>query len=264
MPRALAAAAVGAGVKFHYDTPVERILLARRRRRPGRRCRARRRRAHRHRRRGGQRRPPGRVRHPAARTRAHRVPCAAELLAVRASSGTSAAAATCRPPSPHHNIHFGRDWDGSFRALIDDGTRMPDPSMLVTVPTVDDRRWPRPAATWSTRSSRCPTSTAGSTGRTSAAARPARRAGGRRRLPGRRRGRGARRPVGLAAPGHGQGTPFALAHRFFQTGPFRPGNVERRAPGLFFVGSATVPGVGVPMVLVSGRLAAQRSPSCAR
>ena len=65
------------------------------------------------------------------------------------------------------------------------------------------------------------------------------------------------RPTGSAGAWP-RGTPFALAHRFFQSGPFRPGNVERRAPGLVFVGSATVPGVGVPMVLVSGRLAAQR------
>jgi phytoene desaturase len=55
-----------------------------------------------------------------------------------------------------------------------------------------------------------------------------------------------------------RGTPFALAHTFRQTGPFRPNNVDRRVPGLVFVGSSTVPGVGVPMVLVSGKLAAQR------
>jgi phytoene desaturase len=55
-----------------------------------------------------------------------------------------------------------------------------------------------------------------------------------------------------------RGTPFGLSHRFFQTGPFRPSNVEKRAPGLYFVGSSTVPGVGVPMVLLSGRLAANR------
>ena len=54
------------------------------------------------------------------------------------------------------------------------------------------------------------------------------------------------------------GTPFALAHTFAQTGPFRPGNVESGCPGLFFAGSGTVPGVGVPMVLISGKLAAQR------
>ena len=55
-----------------------------------------------------------------------------------------------------------------------------------------------------------------------------------------------------------RGTPFSLSHRFFQTGPFRPSNLERRVPGLVFVGSSTVPGVGVPMVLVSGELAARR------
>ena len=60
------------------------------------------------------------------------------------------------------------------------------------------------------------------------------------------------------AQGMERGSPFSLSHRFFQTGPFRPSNVERRAPGLVFAGSGTVPGVGVPMVLVSGKLAAQR------
>ena len=44
----------------------------------------------------------------------------------------------------------------------------------------------------------------------------------------------------------------------WQTGPFRPNNVDRRIPGLVFAGSGTVPGVGVPMVLVSGKLAADR------
>ncbi len=37
-----------------------------------------------------------------------------------------------------------------------------------------------------------------------------------------------------------------------------PRNVERRLPGMFFAGSGTVPGVGVPMVLISGKLAADR------
>jgi phytoene desaturase len=34
--------------------------------------------------------------------------------------------------------------------------------------------------------------------------------------------------------------------------------VTGKAPGVVFVGSGTVPGVGVPMVLLSGRLAADR------
>jgi phytoene desaturase len=52
------------------------------------------------------------------------------------------------------------------------------------------------------------------------------------------------------------GAPFAAAHTFFQTGPFRPGNMW--GENVVFAGSGTQPGVGVPMVLVSGRLAAER------
>ena len=65
-------------------------------------------------------------------------------------------------------------------------------------------------------------------------------------------------PTDWQRAGMERGTPFALAHRFFQSGPFRPSNVTSRAPGLVFAGSGTVPGVGVPMVLVSGKLAAAR------
>ena len=45
-------------------------------------------------------------------------------------------------------------------------------------------------------------------------------------------------------------------HSFLQTGPFRPGNLW--GENVVFTGSGTQPGVGVPMVLVSGRLAAER------
>jgi phytoene dehydrogenase-like protein len=64
-------------------------------------------------------------------------------------------------------------------------------------------------------------------------------------------------PLDWQAQGMAAGTPFALAHTFEQTGPFRPSNVER-LPGMFFAGSGTVPGVCVPMVLISGKLAASR------
>ena len=71
-------------------------------------------------------------------------------------------------------------------------------------------------------------------------------------------------PLDWEALGMERGTPFALAHTFRQTGPFRPRNVDHRVPGLVFVGSSTVPGVGVPMVLVSGKLAAARVRDLAR
>jgi phytoene desaturase len=65
-------------------------------------------------------------------------------------------------------------------------------------------------------------------------------------------------PTDWERQGMERGTPFALSHRFRQTGPFRPNNVTKHAPGLVFTGSGTLPGVGVPMVLISGKLAAER------
>ena len=63
-------------------------------------------------------------------------------------------------------------------------------------------------------------------------------------------------PVDWAARGMAVGSPFASAHSFLQTGPFRPGNLW--GENVVFTGSGTQPGVGVPMVLISGRLAAER------
>jgi phytoene desaturase len=65
-------------------------------------------------------------------------------------------------------------------------------------------------------------------------------------------------PADWAARGMAAGTPFAAAHTFGQTGPFRPANLARGWENVVFAGSGTVPGVGVPSVLISGRLAAER------
>jgi phytoene desaturase len=63
-------------------------------------------------------------------------------------------------------------------------------------------------------------------------------------------------PLDWQARGMERGAPFAAAHTFGQTGPFRPRN--RWGQNVVFAGSGTTPGVGVPMVLISGRLAAER------
>ena len=63
-------------------------------------------------------------------------------------------------------------------------------------------------------------------------------------------------PLEWQERGMERGAPFAAAHSFTQTGPFRPGNLW--GENVVFTGSGTQPGVGVPMVLVSGRLAAER------
>jgi phytoene desaturase len=65
-------------------------------------------------------------------------------------------------------------------------------------------------------------------------------------------------PADWAAQGMERGAPFASAHTFGQTGPFRPGNLVKGLENVVLTGSGTIPGVGVPMVLISGRLAAER------
>jgi phytoene desaturase len=66
-------------------------------------------------------------------------------------------------------------------------------------------------------------------------------------------------PRTWAAQGMAAGTPFSLAHTFGQTGPFRPSTLPRTGPeNVVLAGSGVQPGVGVPMVLISGRLAAER------
>jgi len=55
------------------------------------------------------------------------------------------------------------------------------------------------------------------------------------------------------------GTAFgSLSHGFFQSSYFRPHNKARDIAGLYFVGQGTYPGIGVPMVLISARLVAER------
>jgi len=54
------------------------------------------------------------------------------------------------------------------------------------------------------------------------------------------------------------GTPFSASHTFAQTGPFRPRNLVPGTGNAVIAGCGTTPGVGVPPVLISGKLAAQR------
>ncbi|HZB40300.1 MAG TPA: phytoene desaturase family protein [Ilumatobacter sp.] len=160
----------------------------------------------------------------------------------------------------HHNIHFGRTWRTAFRALLQDGRRMPDPSLLVSIPSIDEPQMapsgghslyvlePVPnldgGINWATERTRVRDDLG--------------RALARFGYPTDVEVEALADPTDWRDQGLARGTPFGLAHTFRQTGPFRPANVERRVPGLFFVGSSTVPGVGVPMVIVSGELAARR------
>jgi phytoene desaturase len=161
----------------------------------------------------------------------------------------------------HHNIHFGRSWRGVFDDLIEKKQFMSDPSVLVTNPTRSDPSlapdgkqvyyvlFPTPnldaPIDWRTEGPRYREEVLrvleerGYVGFADAI-----------------EVEDVTTPLDWQRRGMERGAPFASAHSFFQTGPFRPGNLW--GENVVFTGSGTQPGVGVPMVLVSGRLAAER------
>lgn len=55
-----------------------------------------------------------------------------------------------------------------------------------------------------------------------------------------------------------KGAAFGLSHGFSQVGYLRPHNRHDRYSNLYFVGSSTHPGTGLPMVLISARLVVER------
>jgi phytoene desaturase len=161
----------------------------------------------------------------------------------------------------HHTIHFGAAWRKTFRELIDERVPATDPSLLVSAPTVTDPALaPAGKSSWYVL---VPTpnldgpldwdvnredyrdrvvkrlETLGYTGFGDAI-----------------EAESWTTPADWARRGMAHGTPFSIAHSFGQTGPFRPGNLA--FDNVVFVGTGTQPGVGVPMVLMSGRLAAER------
>lgn len=164
----------------------------------------------------------------------------------------------------HHTILFGEAWDQTFTDIIRDGRLMTDPSLLVTRPTAGDPALapegrdllyvlaPAPSLERGT----IDWSRAGAAYAEGLVAHVADRL-----LPGLREDAAVLdvvTPADWARQGMAAGSPFALAHTFGQTGPFRPANMVRGIDNAVLAGSSTVPGVGVPTTLISGRLAADR------
>lgn len=52
-----------------------------------------------------------------------------------------------------------------------------------------------------------------------------------------------------------KGTCFRLAQTLFQTASFRPKNRSKKVKNLFYCGHFTHPGIGMPMVIISGYVA---------
>jgi len=49
-----------------------------------------------------------------------------------------------------------------------------------------------------------------------------------------------------------------MEHTLRQSAMFRPSNVSPKVPNLLYVGGGTIPGVGMPMCLISAELVAKR------
>lgn len=54
------------------------------------------------------------------------------------------------------------------------------------------------------------------------------------------------------------GSAFGLSHTLGNIGPLRPSNRDKQYAGMYYVGASTTPGTGIPMVILSGRMTAQR------
>jgi len=167
----------------------------------------------------------------------------------------------CYSKLAQHNIHFGRAWRGVFDQLMHRGELMSDPSFLVSHLTHSDPSlapnerngyyvfFPTPNTTaeidWSQQRDRyrehvlATLESRGYVGFSEAV-----------------EVEHVIDPSDWQRMGLVDGSPFAAAHSFLQTGPFRPKNLW--GENVVFAGSSTTPGVGVPMVLISGRLAAER------
>jgi phytoene desaturase len=174
------------------------------------------------------------------------------------------------PGQAHHTISFGGSWRGVFDELTRDGRPMTDPSLLVSMPSRTDRSLApeggqvlsivAPTPNLDPRSGGNPDldwTALGPRYRDEVLA--VLEARGWTGLTGAIQVEEMATPQDWAAQGMAAGTPFALAHTFGQTGPFRPSTLPRRGPeNVVLAGSSVQPGVGVPMVLISGRLAAER------
>ena len=164
----------------------------------------------------------------------------------------------------HHNISFGANWSKTFDEIIDKGVLMSDPSLLVTMPTAVDPTLAPAGRDLLFVLAPCPNLEVGKVNWAAQGdtyARQVLATAAERLLPGLDQDVDVLdvvTPADWARQGMLAGSPFALAHTFSQTGPFRPANLVRGIDNVVLAGSSTVPGVGVPTALLSGRLAAER------
>ncbi|NOJ94859.1 phytoene desaturase [Corallococcus coralloides] len=172
-----------------------------------------------------------------------------------------------RTAVPHHAVMFGGDYRKEFDELFA-GQLATDPTVYVCNPSATDSSMAPPGRTGLFVMVNAPAMPL-EEGRAEQARRDWEASAARVReqmfeklvrhypaLKGRVRVVGQRSPVDLAARGAPGGSIYGfLPHGRF--GPFRRPRIRGGTPGLFFAGGGTHPGGGVPLVMLSGRFAAQ-------
>ncbi|WP_406223784.1 phytoene desaturase family protein [Streptomyces canus] len=170
------------------------------------------------------------------------------------------------PGLAHHTLSFGGAWERTFDELTRSGRLMSDPSLLITRPTTHDPALAPPGGHLHYVLAPCPNTDVGPSADAWRDMGPRYRESLVAELE--RRGLDGFAdsvqeellvtPLDWAAQGHAAGSPFSVSHTFAQTGPFRPRNLVRDVDNVVLAGCGTTPGVGVPTVLISGKLAAAR------
>ncbi|MET0135736.1 MAG: phytoene desaturase family protein [Kibdelosporangium sp.] len=164
----------------------------------------------------------------------------------------------------HHTILFGAAWDRTFDEITRRGRLMSDPSLLITRPTATDPSLAPAgreivqvlAPSPNLRTSRIDWPRVGPAYRDDLVGVLERR--GLTGLGDAIEVEQLITPIDWEAQGMGAGTPFSLAHSLRQTGPFRPRNLISGVDNAVLAGCGTTPGVGIPPVVISGKLAARR------
>ncbi|WP_205471803.1 phytoene desaturase family protein [Nocardioides sp. SYSU D00038] len=176
------------------------------------------------------------------------------------------------PELAHHSLFFTRDWRTNFDAIFERPTRVPDPASLYVC---------RPSATDTTVA---PPDHENLFVLVPVPADPGLGRGGLDGTGDEQVEAAADRAVALVADWAGipdlaervvlrrtvgpgdfvtdlhawMGTALGPAHVLRQSAFFRAGNASRRVAGLYYAGASTVPGIGLPMCLISAELVLKR------
>lgn len=176
------------------------------------------------------------------------------------------------PQLAHHSLLFNADWERSFQHIFGPASRMPDPAsiyvcapsrtdpsvapdgdenlfMLVPVPADPEIGHGGPDRTGSAQvesvADAAIAQLASWTGATD--------------LAGRVRVRHTIGPADFERDYHAwRGGALGLEHTLRQSAFLRPGNRSAKVSGLYYAGASTIPGVGLPMCLISAELVLKR------